>query len=780
MADSRKAGSSETSKILSSDDAQKLAIHKKLLHAVNKTAQILLAAIDEETFEESVLQGMGAIAHCLEVDRGYIWQNEMRNGVLHYAMRFEWQNDTGRQTNPVENKAVYPYSDIPVWESKFLKGECVNGSLSDLPKKDKERLLPHGMKSVYAIPVFLQNNFWGWVSFDDCRNERDITDDEIDILRSVGLMLVSAINRNDLRVNYRETQKQKNNLLDTVNNVAKNLLQAEVDEFEVALTRCMRMMGEAVSVDRVYIWKNHDVNGRLHCTQLYEWSGGAEPQQDNVYTVDIPYDENIPEWKEILSGDRCINGPVCEMDADTQAQLSPQGILSILVVPVFLRDHFWGFVGFDDCHSKRMFSDDEESILRSGSLLIAQALLRNELTMTLRETAVELEAALGEAKEASRAKSNFLSNMSHEMRTPMNAIIGMTQIGRMAKEPEKKDYAFEKIQGASDHLLGVINDVLDMSKIESGKFDLSPVEFEFEKLLQKAINITGFRIEEKKQHFSFYLDADIPQVFIGDDQRLTQVITNLLTNAIKFTPEHGSICLKAHLAGEENGVCTLKIEVRDTGIGVSPDQQQRLFSSFEQAESNISRKYGGTGLGLAISKKIVELMGGSVWIDSELGKGAVFGFTVQLKRSTLKKSDSDNAELDTDQTQDFRGRAILLAEDVEINREIVLSLLEPFEVNIDCATNGAEAVNKFRASPEKYGMIFMDIQMPQMDGIEATRQIRSLDLPRAKEIPIVAMTANVFKEDVDKCLSAGMNGHIGKPLDLNEVVKTLSRYLNVN
>jgi signal transduction histidine kinase len=282
----------------------------------------------------------------------------------------------------------------------------------------------------------------------------------------------------------------------------------------------------------------------------------------------------------------------------------------------------------------------------------------------------------------------------------MNAIIGMTQIGKTANDMKKKNHAFEKIEAASNHLLGVINDVLDMSKIEAGKFELSVTEFNFEKMLQKSINIASFRIEEKKQNFSLYVDADIPEILIGDDRRLVQVITNLLTNAVKFTPERGSIFLKAHFVSTDSDNCKIKIEVTDTGIGISSEQQSRLFSSFEQAESSTSRKFGGTGLGLAICKRIIEMMNGDIWVESELGMGSTFAFNIPLRMAAEFESnrlDTDSKISENNNVADlekyFHGWHILLAEDVEINREIVMSLLEPLELKIDCAVNGKEAVN---------------------------------------------------------------------------------------
>jgi signal transduction histidine kinase/CheY-like chemotaxis protein len=381
----------------------------------------------------------------------------------------------------------------------------------------------------------------------------------------------------------------------------------------------------------------------------------------------------------------------------------------------------------------------------------------------------QLRDALCKANDANRAKSDFLSNMSHEIRTPLNAVIGMVAIGKGAADPERKNYALHNIEEASTHLLGVINDILDMSKIESGKFELSHVEFDFEKTMKRVVNVVRLRIDEKRQKFSVYIDQRIPRRLIGDDQRLAQVITNLLWNAIKFTAEGGSIGISASLFGEEGGYCFIEVKVTDTGIGISLKQQESLFQSFQQAESNTSRKFGGTGLGLSISKNIVEMMDGRIWVESEPGKGSAFIFTVKMERGSEDEEPAQAEEEQTDSIPVFPGRCILLAEDVEINREIVTTMLEPTQVSIDCAENGEAALRMFSENPDKYGMIFMDVQMPEMDGYEATRQIRSLGIPRAKTIPIVAMTANVFQEDIQRCLGAGMNSHLGKPLDFDEV-----------
>ena len=529
----------------------------------------------------------------------------------------------------------------------------------------------------------------------------------------------------------------------------------------------------------------------------------------------------------------------------------------------------------------------------------------------------EIEIARQKAEQASLAKSSFLSNMSHEMRTPMNAIIGMTSIGKTAPNIEKKDYALQKIEDASHHLLGVINDILDMSKIEANKFVLSATEFIFEKMIQRVVDVINFRIDEKHQRLTLHIDPAIPCTLIGDEQRLAQVITNLLTNANKFTPDEGQIHLEAKLSSEKSGVCTILVAISDTGIGISKEQKLRLFTAFEQAEASTTRKYGGTGLGLVISQNIVEMMDGTIWVDSEPGKGSIFSFTACLARGKNENKRLLSPELNLDNTRmlvvdddpdvlaffdetagkigiscdtalsgadalalidkhgayniyfvdwnmplmngiefarhindkknentviimisatdwssiqndakgagiskfmpkplfmtsiadcindclgvsglseegnaagengngngnaaNFEGRCILLAEDVEINREIVIALLEPTNLKIECAENGAIAVDMFLADPKKYDMIFMDLQMPEMDGLTATRKIRASGVENARDIPIVAMTANVFKEDIDKCLDAGMNDHIGKPLDFDEVIAKLRIYLD--
>ena len=398
-----------------------------------------------------------------------------------------------------------------------------------------------------------------------------------------------------------------------------------------------------------------------------------------------------------------------------------------------------------------------------------------------------LHAALEQAKTASGAKSNFLSNMSHEIRTPMNAIIGMTTIGELSNTIEKKDDALKKIGVASKHLLGIINDILDMSKIEADKLELSDVSFEFEKMLHKVVDVISFRMDERRQNFYLNTDKNIPQTLIGDSQRLSQVITNLLGNAVKFTPDGGTIKLNSQLVSIENEICLLQVSVEDTGIGITAEQKTRLFRLFEQAESDTSRKFGGTGLGLAISKRIVEMMGGDIWVESEPGKGSKFTFTVLLKHDANGESQlpvnpkplSTSEAAETIETiDDFSGCSMLLAEDIEINREIMMALLEPTSINIECAENGLRAFEIFSGAPEKYDLILMDIQMPEMDGYEATRSIRALDVPKAKTIPIVAMTANVFREDIDKCLEVGMNGHLGKPLDFEEVINQLRKYLH--
>ena len=515
------------------------------------------------------------------------------------------------------------------------------------------------------------------------------------------------------------------------------------------------------------------------------------------------------------------------------------------------------------------------------------------------------------AQGESQSKTTFLSNMSHEIRTPMNAIIGMSHLTAHTDDMEQVQSYLQKIDDAAQHLLGIINDVLDISKIESEKFELNLENASLEKILKRATTVINFRVDEKHQDFMVKVDQDVPDDMIVDSQRLAQVITNLLSNAVKFTPDNGVIRLNIHKVREEDGLLTLRFEVSDTGIGISDRQKDKLFQSFSQADSSIAGKYGGTGLGLAISSSIVKRMNGEIWVESEPGEGSTFIFTIKVKlvdRQALRSAASaaspdwnhheflvvddspevteyfkaiierlgakcdtaDNSQsawrliesenrysvifvdyqmpeenglsltrrikerygnqsivimisatLWTDIEEEaklagvdnhlekplfpsaitdcineclgysvckkerveeealtgiFKGKRLLIAEDVEINRRILQAILAETDVTTEFAENGVEVVKRFEESQD-YDLIFMDIHMPEMDGYQATRMIRGMKTEKAAVIPIIAMTANVFREDVEQCLAAGMNDHLGKPINLSEMIQKMKRYM---
>ena len=984
----------------------------ELLSVMNRIAPMLIAS-DVGKFEATLLESMEMLACCMDVDNVHIWEKREKKGAGYFFKLYEWDRDAGLFTGETMDSSCA--KTLPKLESIMSQGNCVSGPISDLSEEESALLAPRGAVSILVIPVFLKNTFWGFVSFNDGRNERKFPADEIDTLGSAGLLLANAIIHNYAIQDVYDTEERTRILLDATplscilwdkdfrlfycndeavkfygasgkEEILKNFFdyfpeyqpngrlsrelafeyiktafhegrlmfdwihrtsRGEPIPTAVTLVR-VKLKGEDVvaaysydmrkyngmlknldarlaqqklmaSISQSFISKEnmsslinnalHEMGGflevsRVSINSVYAWHASEEfarPQSmerlNGSLTAVFP--KTLPQ-KGIVPAISC-NDIVTD---NKYIVLDCAGIKAFIWAPLYVDGKFWGVLRVEDCVSPRNWSESDVQLVETISSSIAGAIARDLFEQ-------ERTTALEQAVRASKAKGDFLSNMSHEIRTPMNAIIGMISIGQDALTIEKKDYALSKIEAASAHLLGVINDILDMSKIEANKLELSSSVFNFEKMLQKAVNVINFRVDEKKQNFRVTIDEAIPRTLIGDDQRLAQVLANLLSNAVKFTPEGGSIHLNTTLLSEEKGIFTISISIADTGIGITEEQISRLFDPFEQAESGTARKFGGTGLGLAISKRIVKMMGGELQVESEPGKGSTFTFTIQarsagVERQTIHMSDSHwrklrllvvdnepetleyfselaarlNVSCDTASSgdealsliarngkydvyfvdwkmpemsgaelakrikengaeksvvtiisgsewsaiedearasgvdkflpkplfasaivdcineclgiktsavsecgrldgdiDDFGKYHVILAEDVEVNREIVLALLEPTRLNIDCAENGAEAVRMFADSPDLYDMIFMDVQMPEMDGYEATRTIRAMDIASAGRIPIVAMTANVFREDIEKCLEAGMNDHIGKPLNFEEVILKLREYL---
>ena len=434
------------------------------------------------------------------------------------------------------------------------------------------------------------------------------------------------------------------------------------------------------------------------------------------------------------------------------------------------------------------------SLVQFALILASLAIMLNIFsTQKKREQKLNAEKLL--AEEANKAKSTFLSNMSHDLRTPMNAIVGMTAIAsEHIDEKERVAECLRKITLSSKQLLGLINDVLDMSKIESGKFTLTAEPLSLRETMETMCDIIRPQLKTKNQNFNIVIETIISENVLCDSVRINQVLLNFLSNAMKFTPENGSISISLRQEASPKGEKFVRthFSVKDNGIGMDASFKDKIFTAFEREDNLRIHKIQGTGLGMAITKYIVDAMGGTIDVDTALGKGTTFHVTVDFEKASGLEGDmtlppekiADNSTKQADALPEaekeisLSGIKILLAEDMEINAEIAKTILTESGAEVDVAEDGKIASEKFAASEEGYyNVILMDLRMPNMNGFEATTAIRSMTRADAKTVPIIAMTADAFAEDVQKCLDIGMNAHIAKPIDIDILKKTLVRYV---
>ena len=684
----------------------------ELLRGLNRISSIMLQT-DIFSFDADVYASLGIIAAVVDADRVYIWKNHELDGQLYCSQLFEWSADqTAYDTTHATNLS---YGDIgPGWEAMLSAGLSINSIVSEMSEKEKNAFTPPNILSVLIEPIFLSGQFWGFIGFDDCRQERIFPKDEEMVIRSFSNLIASAHVRNEEAVRTRET--------DALN----------------------RILFDGVPL----LWFLHESNGDI-----------IDCNQEALQALGLSSEAELTGGFKKLSPPTQSNG----MDSEMLLEI----IIRETIVHGILPKFTWDFhtlegqrLPVEGTMIRIMWKNAYRCITYARDL---REEIANQQKVAESEEKNRLLQVQTEAAElASEMQSLFLANMSHEIRTPMNAIIGMSEILLSEDRLGSRQRAYtEDINSSATALLSLINDILDISKIQAGKFSFSPIHYHFADMLDNVCAIAKVLANNKEIAFLVDKDATLPTCLYGDDERLRQVLLNIIGNAIKFT-DHGQVTLTINTDHEE-----LNFIIADTGIGIKASDLKIMFDPFTQADVMKNRGKAGTGLGLSISRSLIDIMGGEITAESDYGKGSTFYIRVPMVLG-----DESQVLVKETAPQVFAPTAkVLVVDDNQVNLNVARGMLELCHITPDLAASGRQAIDLVEQN--HYDVILMDHMMPLMDGMEATQIIRSMGI----DDPIIAFTANAMPEMHATYMEAGMNDVLTKPVTKADLFRVLAEHI---